>query len=197
MLFGEPPVAGIQKCVDPAPSVDSLLGRSDKSRVQLTYSSGSLKVAPRISHSPGKLAMRISAAITVLMVLASLTVLAQGQAAGRGAPQRGGARGPTTDPKTVITEMQDSLGLLRGLQQQDSVNRIESGAPEGRPPCRARLSAGEIPGQHQYRFQDARRSRGRGANPCRRGQVRGTKTRRAAAPHRCPRWSANGCSISG
>ena len=69
--------------------------------------------------------MRISAAITVLMVLASLALLAQGQAAGRGAPQRGGARGPTTDPKAVITEMQDSLGMLRGLQQQDSVNRIE------------------------------------------------------------------------
>ena len=69
--------------------------------------------------------MRISAAITVLMVLASLAVLAQGQSAGRGAPQRGGGRGPGTDPKAVIAEMQNSLGMLRGLQEQDSVNRIE------------------------------------------------------------------------
>lgn len=75
--------------------------------------------------------MRISAAITVLMVLASLTVLAQGQSAGRGAPQRGGGRGPGTDPKAVIAEMQNSLGMLRGLQEQDSVNRIEYWGTQG------------------------------------------------------------------
>ena len=75
--------------------------------------------------------MRMSAAITVWMMLASLTVLAQGQPAGRGTPQRGGGRGPTTDPKAVVTEMQDSLGMLRGLQQQDSVNRVEYWGTQG------------------------------------------------------------------
>jgi hypothetical protein len=74
--------------------------------------------------------MRIAAAITVLvlMVLAGLTLLAQ---AGRGAPQRGAGRGQTTDPNAVVAEMQDSLGLLRGLQQQDSVNRIEYWGAQG------------------------------------------------------------------
>jgi len=98
--------------------------------LQLTYSSASLKVAPRISRFRG-LAMRIPAAITVLMVLASLTAMAQRQPAGRGTPQRGAARGQTTDPKVVVSEMQDSLGLLRGLQQEDSVRRIEYWGVQG------------------------------------------------------------------
>jgi hypothetical protein len=108
-----------------APLMDSLPGRSDKSRVQLTYSSGSLKVAPRIKRSPRRLTMRISLAIAFLMALASLAGLAQQPAGRGGAAQRGGARVATTDPKAVIAEMQNSLGMLRGLQEQDSVNRIE------------------------------------------------------------------------
>lgn len=68
--------------------------------------------------------------MTALLMLASLTLLAQ-QPAGRGAPQRGVTRGQTADPQAVIAEMQDSLGMLRGLQQQDSVNRIEYWGTQG------------------------------------------------------------------
>lgn len=74
--------------------------------------------------------MRMSAALSVLMTLASLTAAAQRQSAD-GTPQRGSARGPATDPKAVVSEMQDSLGMLRGLQRNDSVNRIEYWGTQG------------------------------------------------------------------
>ena len=181
--------------------MDSVPGRSDKSRVQLTYSSRSLKVAP-VSVTPSrKLAMRISAAITVLMVLASLTVLAQGQAAGRGRRNEAGREGrpPTPRPSSLKCRIPWSAARASaaGLGQPDRV----SGAPEGRQHAGTQLSAGEIQGQHQLLgSRDARRSRAQRGPRSRvvaEKLTRGTKTPRAAAPRRCRRWSANGCSISG
>jgi len=70
--------------------------------------------------------MRTSAVGLVTAALVSIGVsgLAERQTTGRG-------RGPATDPKTVIFEMQDALGMLRGLQQQDSVNRVEFWGTQG------------------------------------------------------------------
>jgi hypothetical protein len=51
--------------------------------------------------------------------LASLTVFAQGR-------QSASAARPTaTDPHKIVFEMQDALGMLRGLQQIDALTRIE------------------------------------------------------------------------
>ena len=60
---------------------------------------------------------------------------------GGGAPQSGRAAGqrqapsttatPTTDPKKVIETMQDNLGMLRGMQRNDSINRIEMWGTNG------------------------------------------------------------------
>ena len=56
--------------------------------------------------------------VVACMALASLTVLAQGRQ--RATPQPAAA-----DAHKVVFEMQDALGMLRGLQQIDAVNRIE------------------------------------------------------------------------
>ena len=58
--------------------------------------------------------MRILA-VAASIVLASLTVAAQSR---QSAP-------PPADAKKIVFEMQDALGMLRGLQQIDAVNRIE------------------------------------------------------------------------
>jgi hypothetical protein len=54
-------------------------------------------------------------AVAASIVLASLTVAAQSR---QSAP-------PPADAKKIVFEMQDALGMLRGLQQIDAVNRIE------------------------------------------------------------------------
>jgi hypothetical protein len=64
-------------------------------------------------------------AIGALTVCAGLTAFAQGR---QGAPA---ARLPPTDPQKVIFEMQDALGMLRGLQQTDAVTRIEYWGTKG------------------------------------------------------------------
>ena len=56
-----------------------------------------------------------------------------------GAPVGPGAQS-AADPARVVFEMQDALGLLRGLQQQDSVNRIEYWGIEGTIAARGRPS---------------------------------------------------------
>ena len=61
--------------------------------------------------------MRILSVVASL-ALATLTVLAQGRQSATAPP-------PATDAKKVLFEMQDALGMLRGLQQIDAVNRIE------------------------------------------------------------------------
>jgi hypothetical protein len=68
-----------------------------------------------------------ASAIVAFLALAVLTTYAQAPQAGRGgqrqAPSTSGT--PANDAKTVIATMQDNLGMLRGMQRNDSVNRIE------------------------------------------------------------------------
>src|SRR6185503_11592550 len=75
-----------------------------------------------------------ASAIVAFVALAVLTTYADAPQGGGGAPQggRGGQRQapsttatPSTDPKKVIETMQDNLGMLRGMQRNDSINRIE------------------------------------------------------------------------
>jgi hypothetical protein len=75
-----------------------------------------------------------ASAVVACLALAALTTYAEAPQAGGGAPQggRGGQRqAPSTtasaasDPKKVIETMQDNLGMLRGMQRNDSVTRIE------------------------------------------------------------------------
>jgi len=77
---------------------------------------------------------RKASATVALLALAVLTAYAGAPQGGGGAPQggRGGQRQapsttatPSTDPKKVIETMQDNLGMLRGMQRNDSINRIE------------------------------------------------------------------------
>jgi hypothetical protein len=72
-------------------------------------------------------------AVVACLALAALTTYAAAPQGG-GAPQggRGGQRqapsttaSAATDPKKVIETMQDNLGMLRGMQRNDSVTRIE------------------------------------------------------------------------
>lgn len=56
-----------------------------------------------------------------------------------GVPVGPGAQS-VTDAERVVFEMQDALGLLRGLQQQDSVNRIEYWGIDGSIAARGRTS---------------------------------------------------------
>lgn len=58
-----------------------------------------------------------AALFTALMALSVLAGFAQRQSA-PGSPA-------ANDPKRLVFEMQDAIGMLRGLQQVDSVNRIE------------------------------------------------------------------------
>ena len=89
-----------------------------------------------------------ASAIVAFLALAVLTTYANAPQGGGGVPQGGGGvpqgggapqggRGagqrqapsttatPTTDSKKVIETMQDNLGMLRGMQRNDSINRIE------------------------------------------------------------------------
>jgi hypothetical protein len=68
-----------------------------------------------------------ASAIVACLALAVLTTYAQAPQGGRGgqrqAPSTAGT--PGTDTKKVVETMQDNLGMLRGMQRVDSVNRIE------------------------------------------------------------------------
>src|ERR1700741_4388962 len=85
--------------------------------------------------------MTSKASATVAFVaLAVLTTYAEAPQGGGGVPQggRGGQRQapstsatPTTDVKKVIETMQDNLGMLRGMQRNDSINRIEMWGTNG------------------------------------------------------------------
>ena len=67
-----------------------------------------------------------ASAIVAFLALAVLTTYAQAPA-GRGGQRQAPstAASPTTDVKKVIETMQDNLGMLRGMQRNDSINRIE------------------------------------------------------------------------
>jgi hypothetical protein len=68
-------------------------------------------------------------AIVACLALAVLTTSARAQGGrGGGNVQRQAPstqNTPTNDPKKVIETMQDNLGMLRGMQRNDGVNRIE------------------------------------------------------------------------
>src|SRR5258705_8095752 len=83
-----------------------------------------------------------ASAAVAFVALALLTTYAEAPQGGGGVPQGGGGaqqggRGggqrqapsttatPSTDPKKVIETMQDNLGMLRGMQRNDNINRIE------------------------------------------------------------------------
>ena len=83
-----------------------------------------------------------ASAAVAFVALALLTTYAEAPQGRGGVPQGGGGapqggRGggqrqapsttatPSTDPKKVIETMQDNLGMLRGMQRNDSINRIE------------------------------------------------------------------------
>jgi hypothetical protein len=81
-----------------------------------------------------------ASAIVAFVALAVLTTYAEAPQGGGGVPQggRGGQRQapstsatPTTDVKKVIETMQDNLGMLRGMQRNDSINRIEMWGTSG------------------------------------------------------------------
>ena len=82
-----------------------------------------------------------AAAIFVLVTISGLfaAAIAVGQAPARGAAPPSARGQQATDPKRVIFEMQDSLGMLRGLQQQDSVRRIEYWGTTGAIAVQGRL----------------------------------------------------------
>jgi len=74
-----------------------------------------------------------ASAVVACLALAALTTYAEAPQGGGGAQGgRGGQRqapsttaSATSDPKKVIETMQDNLGMLRGMQRNDSVTRIE------------------------------------------------------------------------
>jgi hypothetical protein len=81
-----------------------------------------------------------ASAIVAFVALAVLTTYAEAPQGRGGDPQggRGGQRQapstsatPTTDVKKVIETMQDNLGMLRGMQRNDSINRIEMWGTNG------------------------------------------------------------------
>jgi len=63
-----------------------------------------------------------AAVILAFLTLGGFSAAALGQ---RGAAPPAGRGQAATDPQRVMHEMQDSLGMLRGLQQTDSVFRLE------------------------------------------------------------------------
>jgi hypothetical protein len=74
-------------------------------------------------------------AVAACLALAVLTTYAQAPQAGRGG---GGQRQasstaatPANDAKKVIETMMDNLGMLRGMQRSDSVNRVEMWGENG------------------------------------------------------------------
>src|SRR5258705_1027967 len=81
-----------------------------------------------------------ASAAVAFVALALLTTYAEAPQ-GRGDVPQGGRGGqrqapsttatPSTDPKKVIETMQDNLGMLRGMQRNDSINRVEMWGTSG------------------------------------------------------------------
>jgi len=74
-----------------------------------------------------------ASAIVAFVALAVLTTYAQAPQGGRGGQRQAPSTSatPTTDVKKVIETMQDNLGMLRGMQPNDSINRIEMWGTNG------------------------------------------------------------------
>jgi hypothetical protein len=68
-----------------------------------------------------------ASAVVACLTLTVLTGYAQAPQGGRGGRGQASAAAatPANDAKRVIETMQDNLGMLRGMQRNDSVNRIE------------------------------------------------------------------------
>jgi len=68
-----------------------------------------------------------ASAIAAFLALAVLTTYAQVPQGGRGGQRQAPSTTatPANDAKKVIETMQDNLGMLRGMQRNDAVNRIE------------------------------------------------------------------------
>jgi hypothetical protein len=71
--------------------------------------------------------IRKASAVVACLALAVLTTYAQAPQGARGGQRQGPATAtpPANDPKKVIDTMMDNLGMLRGMQRTDSVNRVE------------------------------------------------------------------------
>jgi hypothetical protein len=79
--------------------------------------------------------MTVSVVVAAAVVAAG-TTFAQAPPAGRGggrpaAPSAQAAAGAATDPKKVIEAMQDNLGMLRGMNRMDALNRVELWGTQG------------------------------------------------------------------
>lgn len=74
-----------------------------------------------------------ASAVVACLALAVLTTYAQAPQAGRGGqrPAPSTAATPANDVKKVIDTMMDNLGMLRGMQRNDAVNRIEMWGTSG------------------------------------------------------------------
>jgi hypothetical protein len=77
--------------------------------------------------------IRKASAVVACLALAALTTYAQAPQAGRGGQRQAPstATAPATDVKKVIDTMMDNLGMLRGMQRNDAVNRIEMWGENG------------------------------------------------------------------
>lgn len=76
--------------------------------------------------------VRKGSAVAACLALTVLTTYAQAPQAGRGGqrpPSSAGA--PANDARKVVETMMDNLGMLRGIQRNDSVNRIEMWGTNG------------------------------------------------------------------
>jgi hypothetical protein len=74
-----------------------------------------------------------ASAVVAFLALAVLTTYAQAPQGGRGGQRQAPSTTATqgSDPKKVIETMQDNLGMLRGMQRNDSVNRVEMWGENG------------------------------------------------------------------
>jgi hypothetical protein len=77
--------------------------------------------------------IRKASAVVACLALAALTTYAQAPQAGRGGQRQAPSTtaAPANDAKKVIETMMDNLGMLRGMQRADSVNRIEMWGTNG------------------------------------------------------------------
>ena len=74
-----------------------------------------------------------ASAIVALLALTVLTTYAQAPQAGRGGQRQAPSTtaAPGADAKKVVETMQDNLGMLRGMNRNDAVNRIEYWGTQG------------------------------------------------------------------
>jgi len=77
--------------------------------------------------------IRKASAVVASLALTVLTIYAQAPQAGRGGQRQGPptAAPAANDAKKAIETMMDNLGMLRGMQRNDSVNRIEMWGTNG------------------------------------------------------------------